>query len=220
MCINSDPAAPGTAPATSDARLLVMHVLRLGGFVAADAVTARTDLPLTTVQEVLSAEAAAGVAVERTGRISGWSLTKAGKAEHARLLAEELEGSGARPAVEAANAAFLELNEPFKQLCSRWQMRPDGQVNDHSDETYDRAVIDDLPPIHERAVALTAELSSALPRFARYPRAFTAALHRLRDGDRRAFAAPLSESYHDAWMELHQDLLCTLGRERSAADGH
>jgi len=30
----------------------------------------------------------------------------------------------------------------------------------------------------------------------------------------------MSGSYHDLWMELHQDLMCTLGRERTAADGH
>lgn len=26
------------------------------------------------------------------------------------------------------------------------------------------------------------------------------------------------DSYHDIWMELHQDLLLTTGREREAAD--
>ena len=30
---------------------------------------------------------------------------------------------------------------------------------------------------------------------------------------------PLSDSYHDVWMQLHEDLLLTLGRDRSTADG-
>jgi hypothetical protein len=33
-------------------------------------------------------------------------------------------------------------------------------------------------------------------------------------GDRAAFTAPLVESYHTVWFELHQDLLLTLGRQR------
>ena len=69
-------------------------------------------------------------------------------------------------------------------------------------------------------MAVTAELAGFLPRFGRYEDDFTAALDRLRNGDTRALAAPLSASYHDHWMELHQDLLSTLGRERSTADGH
>jgi hypothetical protein len=45
-------------------------------------------------------------------------------------------------------------------------------------------------------------------------------VHPLADGDTAAFARPMSHSYHDVWMELHEDLLLTLGRERDAADGH
>jgi hypothetical protein len=30
----------------------------------------------------------------------------------------------------------------------------------------------------------------------------------------------MSASYHDVWMELHEDFLLTLGRDREAADGH
>jgi hypothetical protein len=29
----------------------------------------------------------------------------------------------------------------------------------------------------------------------------------------------LTRSYHDVWMELHEDFLVTLARDRSAADG-
>ncbi len=35
-------------------------------------------------------------------------------------------------------------------------------------------------------------------------------------GDARAFTAPLAESYHTVWFELHQDFLLTLGLEREA----
>jgi hypothetical protein len=204
----------------SDPRLLVLHTLRLGGFVPADRIAARTGVAPETVATVLERATADGHAAERSGRLAGWVLTPDGRAAHASLLAEEVERSDARAAVETADEAFLALNDPFKQLCTRWQLRPDGSPNDHADAAYDRSVVDDLEPVHRDVVALTDRLAGALSRFARYPRAFDDARRRLRDGDPRAFAAPLAESYHDAWMELHQDLLSTLGRERATADGH
>lgn len=209
---------PASQP--TDPRLRVLHLLRLGGFVSMERLAERADIPVGAVEPVLQQVATDGLAIERTGRISGWTLTADGKIEHAALLAAELEATGARTAVERGNEVFLELNEPFKELCSRWQIRPDGTPNNHSDPDYDATVSADLGPLHERVTALTAELAEHLPRFGRYPRAFTAVRDRLAAGDIRAFTAPMSESYHDVWMELHQDLLSTLGRERSKADGH
>lgn len=205
-------------PATTDDRLLVLHTLRLGGFASAEKVAARTGL--ADVEAMLAELAADGLAVERTGRISGWSPTPAGRAALAGLLADELAARDARAAVQAADTTFAALNDPFKALCTRWQLRPDGTPNDHSDAAYDAAAVADLAPLHEAVRALTARLAATLPRFGRYPAAFAAAYARLREGDRRAFAAPLSDSFHDIWMELHQDLMSTLSRERGAGDGH
>ncbi len=192
----------------TDQRLLVLHTLRLSGFVSGDAVAERTGVEAVAVGAILEQARADGHVLQRSGRISGWILTPDGRAAHARMLADELAERGCRREVEAANAAFLALNEPFKQICTRWQLRPDGSPNDHGDPAYDAAVV------------VTAGLAGLLPRFARYEHDFSAALDRLRNGDTRALAAPLSASYHDHWMELHQDLLSTLGRQRSTADGH
>jgi len=207
-----------TTPPTSP--LPVLHALRLSGFAAPDRVAEIAGLDEPTATTLLGQAQADGLVMERNGRISGWLLTKDGRAAHATLLAEEVAASGALPAVEEADSGFLALNEPFKELCSRWQLRPDGSPNDHTDPAYDAAVVADLEPVHERVVAITGTLAQALPRFGRYPRAFAAARDRLVAGDGSAFAKPLSGSYHDVWMELHQDLLSTLGRERSAVDGH
>lgn len=215
MTTDSEPTTTGTDP-----RLHVLHLLRLGGFVAADKLAERAGLSEADVRAVLAQAQADGLVAERSGRISGWMLTKDGRPVHAALLGEELAQLDARDAVERANTAFLALNEPFKEICSRWQLRPDGSTNDHTDQAYDSAVIEDLTPVHEQVVAITSAVAGSIPRFGRYPVAFAAARDRLVAGDPRAFAAPLAESYHDAWMELHQDLLSTLGRERSAADGH
>ena len=204
----------------ADQPLLILHTLRLAGFVDADRLAQRTGVAVDAVHEILGQALRDGYVVERTGRISGWVLTPEGRAAHAGLLADELAERGCRADVDAANDAFLALNAPFKEICTAWQLRPGGSPNDHSDPGYDAAVVADLEALHPRAVAVTVGLSAVLPRFERYERDFTAALDRLRSGDNRALAAPLSGSYHDHWMELHQDLLSTLGRERSAADGH
>ena len=57
-----------------------------------------------------------------------------------------------------------------------------------------------------------------IERFSAYGPRFAKALARLRAGDLDAFTRPLSGSYHDVWMELHQDLIVTLGMTRTAAD--
>ena len=209
-----------SADTTTTNDLLVLHTLRLAGFATVDKVVRRTGLDTGTVETMLTDAAGRELVKERTGRMAGWMLTPDGRTEHARLLAAELDSSGARAAVEQAEQNFLELNQPFKEICSRWQLRPDGSPNDHSDADYDRSVVSELVALHPRAVDLTTELARILPRFARYSRDLDAARERVEAGETAAFAAPLQDSYHDVWMELHQDLMSTLGRERSAADGH
>jgi hypothetical protein len=204
-------------------RLLVLHALRLSGFMSVERLVHRTGLTESQVNDILQAAAAADEAKERTGRISGWMLMPAGREAHAALLAEELQASGAKAEIERLDDAFVVLNEPFKALCTRWQIigNPEtGTPNDHTDAAYDAAVIADLAAAHPGVLALCGELTAALPRFGRYAPDFDQALARAQAGEIKAFAAPMNESYHDAWMELHQDLLSTLARERTAADGH
>lgn len=209
--------------AASSPRLLVLHALRLSGFMSVERLVGRTDLTEGQVTEVLAGAAKAEEAKERTGRISGWMLTAAGREAHAALLADELAAAGAHADLERLDKEFVALNEPFKALCTRWQIKGEietGTPNDHTDAAYDAAVIADLRAAHPGVLALSAELAAVLPRYDRYGRDFDAALLRLEGGETKAFAAPMSDSYHDVWMELHQDLLSTLARERTAADGH
>ncbi len=80
-------------------------------------------------------------------------------------------------------------------------------------------MISQLLDVHKRLVSSVLEpLEMALPRSAAYQNRLTAALDRVRGGDTAAFARPMADSYHDIWMELHQDLLLSAGRERGAAD--
>lgn len=61
-------------------------------------------------------------------------------------------------------------------------------------------------------------VSRVAPRFAIYRTRFESKLAAFRSGDTDALAKPLTGSYHDVWMELHEDLLATLGRERTEHD--
>src|SRR2546429_1565610 len=157
----------------ADQPLLVLHTLRLCGFVDADPVAQRTGVEVATVHEILEQARRDGHVVERSGRISGWILTPEGRVAHARLLAGELAERGCRPQVEAANEAFLALNEPFKEICTAWQLRPGGSPNDHSDPAYDAAVIADLASLHPQAGAGTTRPAAPPPPFGPYQRDFT-----------------------------------------------
>src|SRR3954454_2273447 len=44
--------------------------------------------------------------------------------------------------------AFLPINRRLRDVCSAWQTRPDGAVNDHSDAGYDDAVRERLDDVH------------------------------------------------------------------------
>lgn len=91
-------------------------------------------------------------------------------------------------------------------------------MNDHSDKKYDQGVIVRLEKIHLDALAAVTQLSNGLARLAMYGPRLTNALARVQAGEQAAFARPMADSYHDIWMELHQDLLVTLQLERTAAD--
>jgi hypothetical protein len=66
-------------------------------------------------------------------------------------------------------------------------------------------------------VAFLARLILVAGRFEWYRKRLDAALERLRGGQTMAFLSPLSDSYHDIWMELHQDLRLLLGPPREVA---
>lgn len=196
----------------------VVHALRIKGLASADdlaEITGSADLG-----PVLDRLVGDGLARLRTGRVCGYALTKDGRAAHPALLDAAVTVVG-RDGAEATYAAFLPVNARFKAICTRWQLVDGGPVpNDHSDAGYDAAVVEELAGAHDEIVAALAPAAAADARFGRYGVRFGAALDRVRGGEIEAFARPMSHSYHDVWMELHEDLLLTLGRERDAGDGH
>ncbi|QFZ20672.1 hypothetical protein [Saccharothrix syringae] len=157
----------------------------------------------------------AGVVVlmERRGL---WRLTADGMRHHAGLLAADVPPP-ARAALSGVHRAFVPLNQRFKDLCTRWQLRG-GAANDHGDPGYDRDVVAELGALHREAEAVVGDLAAVRDRFARYGTRLAGALDRVESGERSAFTGVGVESYHDVWMELHADLLLSTGSTREAEE--
>jgi DNA-binding MarR family transcriptional regulator len=199
----------------SDTRLLVLHGLRLKGFAGASDVAEMTSVTPAEVNRHLDELQADELVLYRDGRLTGWALTPAGRAEHERVLAEELAALGCRAVVRDAYGRFLELNPELLTVCTAWQMKDEATLNAHDDEDYDRGVVDQLGDVHDRVQPVLADLRNALDRYQSYQPRFCNALVRVQSGDHDWFAKPMIDSYHTVWFQLHEDLLNTLGIERS-----
>ncbi|HEU5064140.1 MAG TPA: hypothetical protein VFT79_13470 [Solirubrobacterales bacterium] len=137
------------------------------------------------------------------GRVNGIVITRAGQEAHRTFLRNSLYPV---PVTEEVYARFAVLNDQFKAVCTAWQVRPDGQPNDHSDPTYDRSVLAQLWVVHEAVALILRDLALVARHFERYEERLNDAVNRVSHGDRSALLLPLSNSYHDIWMELHHDL--------------
>lgn len=201
--------APGPEP-----RFLTLHGLRLKGFAEAPAVAAAVGLEPGEVEEQLAKLESEELAVHREGRLAGWSLTRAGRAEQERLAQEELAATGHLDEIRAAYERFLDLNSRFKELCTDWQLR-DGGLYDHTDAAYNQQIFDRLVVIHDQLAEVLAILAGTSGRFALYSDRFDAALAGLLEGDLNLLTKPIVDSYHTIWFELHEDLITGLGIDRS-----
>lgn len=203
----------------SDHRLLALHGLRLKGVAEPATVAELTRADEAVVAETLVSLEAEGLVLHRDGRLAGYTLTRDGRAEHIRLLSVELDDIGARDLVADAYKRFLDLNPDLLAVCTRWQVREGagGQVlNDHSDAAYDAAVVADLELLHERVRPVCDDLAEMFVRYELYGPRLDFALERVQAGDREYFTKPIMPSYHTVWFELHEDLLATLGLERTS----
>lgn len=204
----------------SDARLLVLHALRLKGVAGADVAAAAVDLDPADVARELDGLAADGLVVLREGLLTGWQLTAAGRVEHERLLAAEIDATGTRAVAEGAYRRFRTLNPGVLDACSRWQVKEvAGRLvrNDHADPAYDEKVLNDLDDaLADGAVPLFRRLPEALARFGRYEPLLATALALARAGEGDYVTKPVLPSFHTVWFELHEDLLATLGLDRAS----
>jgi hypothetical protein len=196
------------------ANLLVLHALRCVGTTGLTRVASFTGLEESEVESELIDLAVAGLATHHKG-FGGWALTESGRAADASGVQAELEPAGTRPALTEAFDAFLVLNPELLDLCTAWQVRSGGVINDHTDKGYDARVLALFADFHARAVVVIAALAAAVPRFARYEPRLASALSRAQAGKLEHLADTI-DSFHTVWAELHEDLLATLGIARWA----
>ncbi|HET6772250.1 MAG TPA: hypothetical protein VFH36_03005 [Acidimicrobiales bacterium] len=202
----------------SDPRLLVLHGLRLKGVAPVEAVAEAVDLPLAEVAARLPELEAEGLVAQRSGRLAGWSLTAAGRDRHHRMVSAEARAAGAHATVARSYRRFRALNTGVLDVCSRWQVRDVGGRpvrNDHRDARYDARVVADLARLEARAEPLLDDLAGALDRYRRYRPRLRHAVDRVEAGEGEWFTKAMMPSFHTVWFELHEDLLATLGLERS-----
>ena len=205
----------------SSPELLVLHGLRVKGMADVEAVAQRFVLAPDLVHELLlDYEAFGWISRVSFADINGWALTGTGRAENERRLSAELDQTGARSEVVAAHDVFIALNSDLLAAVTNWQIRPDRAdplaANDHMDWRWDQGVLADLRGLQRRLRPVCEQLAAALQRFAGYAERYSAALERVDRGERAWVAQPKIDSCHTVWMELHEDLLATLGLKRGS----
>jgi hypothetical protein len=205
---------PTSAPGT-----LTLHAVRLLGFASGPRIATRFGLGRAEVEEtLLDLEAFGWVTRSDFAGSAGWSLTERGRAENERRLAEDLDAAGVRSTVVDVHGRFLPLNARFQEAVTRWQVRPlpgaPMAANDHTDFRWDDRVLESLRSIERRLVPLDAELTDALARLGGYAERYHSALVRAAGGQDRWVDGVGIDSCHAVWMQLHEDLLATLGLAR------
>jgi hypothetical protein len=137
----------------------------------------------------------------------GCMLTEKGQQHHGELLERQRADIDVE-AVGALYERFLAVNQPTKSKCSEWQTLAD----DEFDRRY--MIATDLQDILERVSTTIIRTSEHLPRFAGYPPRMKTALDRVLEGEQEFLTSPKVESFHNVWMECHEDYLLTLGISR------
>lgn len=204
----------------STPELLALHGVRVLGGPSAAAIAERFRLSPHDVREHLLDAQAYGWVSPYDYFGESWSLTSAGKAENERQLRVELEAAGCRDVAVAAHRAFLPLNQAHATACTRWQLRPQPwdelAKNDHTDLRWDNSVLTALERVDEQLERALAPLTEALDRFAGYAQLHRHALQRVLAGEPAWLDSPSVASCQLVWIQLHEDLLATLGIPRGS----
>jgi len=188
----------------------LLQVLSVKGWATPEALGAAVDADASAA---LAQLVATGL-VEKT-RL-GYRVTELGAGRVDELYARERELAGR--VIDDVYEAFAPINDEVKEIVTDWQMRPVGGqlvINDHRDGRHDLMVVARLRRADATASAALVPLTTALPRFDVYPRRLRRAVSLVGDGDHSMVAAPLKDSYHTVWFELHEELILLSGRNRA-----
>ena len=219
--VSSVPSARGAMPLTRRAGMSnsstpafqTFHALRIKSFATVDTLSEMTALPPGGVQPNLMNMLEADQ-VQFCEASDLWQLTPDGRLAYPDLLDAELVSVETADLVSSYEK-FLATNSPFHAFCGEWRLR-EGDVNDHRDAAYDENVIDRLTALDAAAQPLVVLLSGVLERPQPYAERLTRSLTCLQQGETNKFAGVMCGSHHDAWVELHEDLILAQGINRSA----
>jgi pyruvate,orthophosphate dikinase len=194
--------------------------LRIKGFGKTEAIEEASGFGADEIKALL-AQAVEQKLAEET-RV-GYRLTSAGRVTADAVLDRE-RSTISPPRVAHEYERFTPVNDAFKQLVTRWQLRTvEGKQvrNDHADADYDRKVLEELTRIHGEVCAVIDAVAALVARVGAYRIRLAKALDRIKAGDLRYMTAPDRDSYHTIWFELHQDLIGLSGttRQKEAAAG-
>ena len=206
-------------PYVSEPADLALHGPRVLGFATASRIARRYGLDADAVGELLLDHEARGwVRHSSFAGSSGWSVTDRGRAEDEQRMAAELDRAEARTVVTELHEEFIGLNRRFTAACTDWQIRPTPRdpmaANDHADWPWDERVLGSLARLGRSLDAVCERLAARLTRFDGYAHRYSAALARVDSGERRWVDSPEIDSCHTVWVQLHEDLLATLGLAR------
>ncbi len=215
-----DGAMNSSVPSTgSQTALLVIHGLRVLGGPSLAELADFYELDYRSVHEELAQARERGWATssEFFGATS-WYLSDTGRAHGERLTAAELDDTRQRAVVAQAHADFLPLNRRHGQACTDWQLRPTTAdrlaENDHRDREWDARILAELDDIATQMYAVLTRLEEALPRFGVHEPRYREAMERVQAGESAWLNAPDRASCQIVWIQLHEDLLATLGIPR------
>ena len=190
---------------------LVLHVLRVRGFVTPDGFAESLGTHPTDLLAALVADGA----VRHIEARDMYGLLPPGQ-ERQKALLDAYATDEIRAGLAEHYERFLELNDDFKRLCTDWQMKDAETPNDHTDADYDAGCIAKLDDLNGAAQPVIAGMADALPRMGRYNDRLAHAAECIKQGETKKFTGVMCESFHDIWMELHEDLIVLQHIDRTA----
>jgi hypothetical protein len=204
-----------TAPVLDKTDYDVLNVVALKKMASAPTIAEQCGLAEGDVEIVLAGLAEQGLVVVAAGSVfPSDEAEPALAAAAAHYYADVRADAGVGELVER----FETVNTQFLTAMSSWQQVDVGGrkvANDHSDSAYDDNVIGRLDKLLARLGPLLDALAGHDGRFGTYPRRFTAAMTAIDEGRHELVSSPTQDSVHNIWFEFHEDLLRTLGRERT-----
>lgn len=193
----------------------VLNVVALKKMATADAIARTLGLEASTVAVVLGALADQGLVVVAAGAALP---TDAAEPALKAAAADRYAPIRTDPAVLAQVDKFETVNAQFLTTISAWQQVDVGGrkvANDHTDAEYDDRIIVRMDKLVARLEPLLRDLAMHDARFAGYAKRFAAALGEVDAGRHEYVSSPTLDSVHTVWFEFHEDLLRTLGRDRT-----